>query len=396
MRSAYLCAGPRARLESSDGSCSDRLLESLPGLCLGRTRPGHWMAISVICASWISFGTLRLATATDDGSPRGSGCVNDNVDPTMPSFSIPGRKVDAAHQALAGEEDSDGDEDSSESGKTTVEPTGDPDTDYVNSKLRSFLSPSEIEFLGDGRVRLAFDFKEKDESHEKIFSVPIREGMKEAFRWTIEDEEFVIGGTQGIRLSDKGIAFLRVWFRDDVQAEMSYRQYINHSDRLIAAIVFGTTKRAVGSNFGSQTIHVSSGGVGKLKGKTEAVSFNQEASFRLVVKNGTFESYRKKIKKSADKYPTKTLASGQIGILWGGSISAIVPNFEVTGTLDMAKTAAEIRKALGDKKPKASAGTTTKSKKPAGGSTRGGSKKDDEGSDAGGTDGESKKDDSRS
>jgi len=231
-------------------------------------------------------------------------------------------------------------------GKSKSEVHGSPAEKYVKEKLESFLSPTSIQWLEDGRCKMKFDFSKKDGSHETIFSRPIGARAKDTFRWTSQGEEFVIGGIPGIRVSDKGAVLLRAWYVDNVEAEIEYRQYINLARRHVMAVIFQNEKgSAVGANFGNQCAMFSKGSLRKKTNeKVKNVVFNATAKFKLKVEDGVFEAHRDKYLSSRQKYKPKSFPRGQIGFLWGGSLAGIVGSFEVTGKIDYEFMEKEMKK----------------------------------------------------
>jgi hypothetical protein len=221
--------------------------------------------------------------------------------------------------------------------------TPDADAAFVKENLGRLLFPSSSKFQDDGRVVLEFDFREHQEEHGDIFSIPVGKKLKDPFRWTLRTEEW----EDGIRISNAGIALLKCWFKDDVEAEMELFQHTNCEPKHIAAVIFANGKgSAIGSNYGGQCAVISSGRISQAKGKTIAAIHDSAARIKLVVKNGTFEAHRDGRQRTTSKYSPKTYASGQIGFYWGGSLSATITKLTITGRLDNAKMAAEIRKGV--------------------------------------------------
>lgn len=259
---------------------------------------------------------------------------SDPADPDDPADE-PGTKTDP------------GSGDGEAQGKTVVKKV-DKDEQFVKEHFKELLSPSTYKELEDGRTEIGFDLSKKDEAHRDIFSLNIGNDMKDVFRWSIDQEEFVVGGGSGLRLSNKGVAFLHAWFTDEVEAEMEFNQYINFEQKHVAAMVFSNGKGSLlASNYGSECMTMQGAAIRSRLGKPQAVLFDKPAKIKLVVKDGEFSALRDGKVKNKAKYSRKTFASGQVGILWGGSISAIVTNFTVTGKIDYKKTAAELRKYQG-------------------------------------------------
>jgi hypothetical protein len=221
----------------------------------------------------------------------------------------------------------------------------DADALLVKEKLKDLLHPTAIEFLDDGRVKMEFDFRQKTEEHGEIFNVPVGAQLQDVFRWTRSDEERVVGGDPGLRVSDRGSAVLKAWFKDDLEAEMEFLQHINFDARQIAAVAFVNAKGAgVGTNYGSQCAQFAGGRMGRATGRPTPVAFNNSARIKLVLRDGAFEAHRDGRQLSKSKYSPKSLTSGQIAFVWGGSISGTITKLTVTGRIDNARMAEQMRK----------------------------------------------------
>ena len=130
-----------------------------------------------------------------------------------------------------------------------------------------------------------------------------------------------------------------------------FAQYINHTQRLVTAVVFCNEKGlSVGSNFGTQCVLFKGRRLAKKSGKKAgAVAFNTTAKIRLKVKDGRFEAHRGTSSKARDtmSYAGKSFESGRVGFVWGGSTAATIMSLEVTGKVDVEKTAKLMRSQLG-------------------------------------------------
>lgn len=219
-----------------------------------------------------------------------------------------------------------------------------PEERFVRENLKDYLHPSTLEFLQDGRVKMAFNFETKSEEHNSIFTLPIGGTMKDVFRWSVRDEEYWVGSGIGLRISDKGMTHLKAWFVDDVEAEITYIQTHNQNDRHTAAIVFTNAKgQSVGSNYGSQCVTYNRGAPTKALGKVQPVIYNQVAKLKLVVRGGTFEAFREGSARSNAKYSHKTYSSGQIGFLWGGRLASIIPSLSIVGKIDYKRMSEQMK-----------------------------------------------------
>lgn len=219
----------------------------------------------------------------------------------------------------------------------------DPETRFVKENLKEFLSPEKIKFEDDGRIELSFDFERKNRLQDEAFNPRIRADRKANFRWSMPDEEYW-SFDEGVRVNQKGMAFLRVWFEDDVEVEIEYVPFVNFSERQTMAVIFGSPRTALGSNFGSQAALFVGGRKKGAKGKTDPVALENKVKFKLVVKDGKFAAHKNGLKKEEAEYPKDRFSSGQVGLLWtGGAVSGLVTELEVKGTIDYQKTAKEMR-----------------------------------------------------
>ena len=186
-----------------------------------------------------------------------------------------------------------------------------------------------------------------NQAHENIFTAPIGVASSSQFRWSYRGEERVVGGEAGIRLSDKGYAFFQPWFLDDVEVEIDILQYSTfQAGRQVAAVVYGAPKKALAANYGNETAYFVSGRKTSASGKPWPMVFATQANFRLCVQNGLFHGERDGRKTPERKYRGRSFDSGQVGLIWGGSIAATVPTFKVKGRLDAKKTAKWMRAAM--------------------------------------------------
>ena len=268
---------------------------------------------------------------------------DDDIDP---SEGTDRKKDSGKKKSSGGKKKSRGkskDKDQEKDGRKTE--VKDPDRDLVRAKLEEFLAPQSFQWLDGDRVSMTFDFREKDEAQTASFTKPIGSTDRDKFRWTFSQEELVIGGEPGIRLSDRGIVFLQAVFKNDVTAQMEYRQHVNFNPtRHVAALIYGSPKMALGANFGSQTAFFRRGLKTKPAGKPDPVGFDAVAKIGLTVKPETFNGVRNRRTTKSRKYKGKSYETGQIGILWAGSLAAIVPSLTVEGTIDYKETAKLMKK----------------------------------------------------
>ena len=228
---------------------------------------------------------------------------------------------------------------------------------YVRDNIQQHLSPTSIQFLDDGRVRLAFDFVAKKAEHETIFTPPVSKKPSDTFRWTNRDDEYYssytytgvsdsLGYMRGLRLSNSGMAHLNLWFLDDVEAEVWYVGSATSSPKQVAALVFTNGKMAsIGNNHGALCATYTKGMPQKApRGTYEPIPNYSLVKLKLVVRNGNFEAWREGRKRQSMEYKPKDFASGRVGLIWKEARS-FVSRLEVTGRIDAKKMAEEFRKA---------------------------------------------------
>ena len=221
---------------------------------------------------------------------------------------------------------------------------------FLKKHLKGYLNASKIEFLKGERIKISYEFRRKNSDIEKLFTPPMGHGIKAKFRWTQNDEDFFNGGA-GIRISDRGMAMLNCWFTDQIDAQVTIHNHVNHSARMVVALTYTNDKGlALGSNFGTQCAILSKGRVGKRsRTKVSPIPYNAKGILRLTVKDGEFSAFRGagRTPKATMKYKTKSFASGRVGVVWSGSIAATMTRLEITGKVDMDKMTKVIKKHIG-------------------------------------------------
>ena len=232
-----------------------------------------------------------------------------------------------------------------EKGKTEVLSV---DEEYVRANIKRFIYPSKIDYLDDGRAAMVFDFRKKSDDHIDIFSPRVGSKVTSRFRWTLPDEEYwsmADGNDIGLRISNSGMALLSCWFKDDIEAEITFCNAVNFNKRLYASLIFCNDKgKAIGSNLGSQCALYSKGRPKGGKGLIEPIVYLRSIKIKLVVRDGMFEAHRNGRKKAAYKYSEKQFQSGRVGFAWGGDVMGYVAELKITGELDSEKMAKVIQK----------------------------------------------------
>jgi hypothetical protein len=309
-------------------------------------RAGHVLAIALL--SFILPPPVPAgARAEDEEEPASKG-----LDPPPPKKA---KKKVVADPAEAGD-------DSSPAGEVRTKDSAPKklsvDEKYVRENLERYLHATGMQFLDDGRVTVNFAFDEKREEHESLFTPRVARKTGQRFRWSVREEEdtgtsTLYGSTarsdvaqflKGLRVSDTGAAQLNLWFTDDVEAEIWYVNGTWSSKKQTAAVVFtNDSGKSIGSDHGILCGTYTKGKPGKSTGKFENMQAWGLARVKLVVKDGKFEAWREGRKKESMDYKPKEFASGRIGLVWD-NVGGYVHRLDITGKLDIAKMAAEIRK----------------------------------------------------
>ena len=226
------------------------------------------------------------------------------------------------------------------SGNSTTKGQKESAQKIFQSILEKELKPSSLEYRVDGRYEMLYDFNPKRSWHSKIFTRKIGERNNDKFRWTLPEEECLRYRVPGLRIADKGMALLRVWWEDDVEVEAKFRQHVTMSPRNVFAIVFNNkSNAAVGSNYGSQCALFSRGRmVKRTKGKIRNIHYNQYNSIGLNVRSGQFAACRDGVVSSRGKYPESKFQSGRIGFFWGGAVAGVIESLKITGRIDYERT----------------------------------------------------------
>jgi hypothetical protein len=229
------------------------------------------------------------------------------------------------------------------------------DEEYVRANLEKHLNPTKIEWLPDGRVKLTLDFTEKKEEHVGIFTPNVSKEINSTFRWSLPYE---YGGWYGrtttsdlasyngaLRLAQSGTAHLNAWFTDDIEAEMWFANGPSSTTRQTIALVYSTGSKSIGSNWGTMAASFQGAGLKGGKGTVENAASHTSVKIKLVVRNGTFESYRDGKLRASEKYNAKSYASGKLGFVWGGGgFAGFIYKLEITARPDSKKMADQLRK----------------------------------------------------
>jgi len=225
-------------------------------------------------------------------------------------------------------------------GNSTTKPRKEVAQEVFESIIEKELSPTLLNFRRDGRYEMLYDFNRKSAGHSDIFTRKIGKRGNDKFRWSLRDEECVNHQVPGLRISDKGMVLLRVWWEDDVEVEVKFRQYVTMNSRNVFAVVFNNkSNAAVGSNYGNQCVLFSRGRlIKRAKARIEKIHYNQSSSIGLHVRSGQFTASRDGTVSSRGKYPESKFESGRVGFFWSGAMAGVIESLKITGRLDYERT----------------------------------------------------------
>ena len=232
-------------------------------------------------------------------------------------------------------------------GKPSPSPSSDEKTlGFFKDVLKDELHPDLLEYRQDGRFEMSYDFNRKNSKQAGVFTRKIGKSTRSPFRWTLREEDCLRYHVPGLRIADKGSALLRVWWEDDVEVEVNFRQQVTMSPRNVFAVVFNNkSNAAVGSNYGSQCALFSRGRLLKrTREKIRGVNFNQSNSIGLRVRSGQFAACRDGVVSSRGSYPEKKFQSGRVGFFWGGSLAGVIESLKITGRIDYERTLEGLKK----------------------------------------------------
>ncbi len=260
-----------------------------------------------------------------------------------------GKKEKGAEGKKAGKKEAAG-KDSAAQGKTSsnakksTEPTPE-EFEQLKTRLKESIH-GIVSFDADGTINIDYDLKQKKEDFQADFQPPISTKPQSNLRWSLYQEERTIGGDYGVRISDSGAAFLKVWFVDNVEATVEFLQGISWSKRQILALVFQAKDgKAIGNNYGGQCATFQSGKLtGGKPAETETTSFNSTVQIGLKVKDGNQEALRGGKSRTTAPYNRRNFASGRVGMIWSGSVTGTVTRLSVRGKIDYAAMVKELGK----------------------------------------------------
>jgi hypothetical protein len=229
-------------------------------------------------------------------------------------------------------------------------PADSPDAAYVKANLKDFIHGT-VSFSQNGTVSIEYDLHSKNEAYQEDFRPPISTRSMDVFRWSLYQEERVIGGDFGLRVSDKGASFLNLLFVDDLEATAEFLQGITWTKRQFCAVVFqGKGGKGIGNNYGGQcAVFAGSAYQGGKPATTETTVFNNRVKIGLKVRGGTYEALREGKPRASAKYSPQSFSSGRVGLIWGGNLAGTMISFSVKGKIDYPAMAKEMKKRAGGK-----------------------------------------------
>jgi hypothetical protein len=207
-------------------------------------------------------------------------------------------------------------------------------------RILDLFQATEEKISADGTVELTYDFEREDRSlGDDWFPSPGSE-ISGKVRWRRDWEGHSRGVSGGVIIADEGQWFHAAVWQPDVRMELTYVSFLGGRRGDMVAAVFAWSKRLrqrVGSNLGTQLVRIAGtravGGVGK----APTIAYEEHHKFGFELKEGRFSSLLNgRAKEQTDsKKILKKLGRGQVGLVWRGTISGIVPQVKIRGKLDL-------------------------------------------------------------
>ncbi|MEC9477526.1 MAG: hypothetical protein VX764_10850 [Planctomycetota bacterium] len=204
--------------------------------------------------------------------------------------------------------------------------------------LDLFQATDEI-ITSDGHLQLTYDFESEEKSlGDDFFPLPADRGQK--VRWSRDWEGLCEGVSGGIIIADTGQWFHRAVWQPDVQMELTYVSFVGGRRGGMVAAVYAWSKKLrqrVGSNLGTQLLKITGTKATGGLGKAPDIVYEDHHKFGFELKDGNFRTLlngRPKLE-TDNKKVLKKLGPGQVGLVWRGTISGVVPELKIRGKIDL-------------------------------------------------------------
>jgi len=212
-------------------------------------------------------------------------------------------------------------------------------TEEEQERVLDLFQATDEKISKDGVLELVYNFESEHQSlGDDWFPPPGNRGQK--VRWSRDWEGNCEGVNGGVIVSDSGQWFHSGVWQPDVRMELTYVSFLGGRRGDMVAAVFAWSKKLrqrVGSNLGRQLVRISgtkaTGGVGP----APVIVYEDHHKFGFELKDGSFSTLiNGNVKQQTDnKKVLKNLGPGQVGLVWRGTISGIVPELKIRGKIDL-------------------------------------------------------------
>lgn len=203
--------------------------------------------------------------------------------------------------------------------------------DHVCPSGKATLSPT-------GLFVVEYNFMQKNTMDGEDWSPAVNDpspDFRDRIRWTLRQEEVVVGGMVGVRVSDRGVWRHNVKLKAPISLDLRYfptNQY--RASNILALAWFDEKGKGVATNMGLQTGLVKGGRFTGAKGSLFEISCLQSYRIRLNVTESSFSGNHDRSPTPSRKVPKK-MTSGFAGILFANEIAGTLQSIRISGKLDL-------------------------------------------------------------
>lgn len=212
-------------------------------------------------------------------------------------------------------------------------------TDKEQERILDLFQATDEIISKDGVLELTYDFESEQKSlGDDFFPLPADRGQK--VRWSRDWEGLCEGVSGGVIISDTGQWFHSAVWQPDVEMQLTYVSFVGGRRGGMVAAVYAWSKKLrqrVGSNLGTQLLKISGTKATGGLGKAPDIVYEDHHKFGFELKDGNFRTLlngRPKLE-TDNKKVLKKLGPGQVGLIWRGTISGIVPELKIRGKIDL-------------------------------------------------------------
>ena len=207
-------------------------------------------------------------------------------------------------------------------------------------RILDLFEATDEQISADGTVQLVYDFESEERSLAADWFPTPQESLAGKIRWSRDWEGRCRGATGGILIADEGQWFHSAVWQPDVRMELTYISFVGGRSGDLVAAVFAWSKKLrkrIGSNLGTQLVRVSGTRPKSKMGEPPVIAFEEPHRFGLQLKDGLFTTLIDgQPREQADSTKSlKKLDRGQVGLVWSGTVSGIIPEMKINGKIDL-------------------------------------------------------------